>query len=59
MTLKGQGHHTWYELLEHKQSYNHTKFQRPALNNDCQKAEANVKVFAQSENKSIISFIYV
>ena len=30
VTLKqGQGHQTWYELVDPKQGYNHAKFERP------------------------------
>ena len=34
---KGQGHHTWYELLDPKQGYNCTNFERPLLNSVRQK----------------------
>ena len=52
-----QDHQTWYILLDAGQGYNHAKFKRPPLNNFPPKA--NVKVFVESENKSIISLEYV
>ena len=53
-TLKqGQGHQTWYELVDPKQGYNKTHFEKPHLNSVCE--SANDKGFAKSENASIIS----
>ena len=58
MTLNdSQDHHTWYDLLDPEQGYNHAKFEQPPLNSVCQKA--NIKVFIKSENTSIISLGYV
>ena len=43
VTLKqGQGHKTWCELVDLKQAYNNTKFQRPCLNGVCEKANNRV-----------------
>ena len=44
---------TWYELLDPKQGYDHTEFERPPLNSVQQKA--NIQVFVKSEIMSIIS----
>ena len=41
------------KLVEPKRGYDHAKFERPPLNNICQKA--NTKVFVKSQNMSIIS----
>ena len=36
VTLKqGQGHQTWYVLVDPKQGCNHAKFERPPLNSVC------------------------
>ena len=29
---QGQGHPTWYELVDHKQGYTNAKFEKPHLN---------------------------
>ena len=51
VTLKqGQGHQTWYELVESKQGYNNAKFEKSCLNSVCERA--NDEVFVQSENIS-------
>ena len=58
MTLKqGQGHKTWYELVDAKHSYNDAKFEKPRLNSVREKA--NDKVFVKSGNTSVISVKYV
>ena len=54
VTLKqGQGHQTWYELVDPKQGYDNGKFEKLCLNSVCEKA--NNKVFVKSGNTSIIS----
>ena len=50
-------HQTWYELLDPKQSYDHTKVDTLPLNSVRQ--TANVEVFVKSQNTSIISLEYV
>ena len=46
MTLKqGQGHQTWYELVDPKQGYNNAKFEKPRLNSVHEKS--TMKVFAK------------
>ena len=45
-----------YESLDPKQGHNHAKFERPPWKSVHQKA--NVKVFVNSENMSIISLEY-
>ena len=58
MTLKqGQGHKTWYELVDAKHSYNDAKFEKPRLNSVREKA--NDKVFVKSGNTSVVSLEYV
>ena len=54
---KGQGHQTWYELIDPKHGYNNAKFEKSCLNRICEKA--NDKVFVKSGNLSIISLEYV
>ena len=54
---QGEGHQTWYELVNPKQGYNHAKFERPSLNSVHQKV--NVNGFVKSENTSVISLEYV
>ena len=49
-------HETWYTLLDPKQGYNHSKFERPLK---IVRQKANVKVLVQAENTSIISNEYV
>ena len=49
--------HTWYELVDPKQSYNNAKFEKPRSNSVHKKA--NDKVFVKSGNMSIISLEYV
>ena len=52
VTLKlGQGHQTWYELVDPKQAYNNTNFENLAWS-VCEKA--NEKVLVKSGNMSII-----
>ena len=48
-----QRHQTRYALLDPEKGYNNATLDRPRLNNTRQKA--NVKVFANSENTSIMS----
>ena len=50
---QGQGHQTWYELVNPKQDYNNAKFQKPHLNSVCEKANDNT--FVIPGNMSIIS----
>ena len=58
MTLKqGQGHQTWYELVDPKQGYNNAKFEKPRLNSVCEKVSD--KVFVKSGNMTVISLEYV
>ena len=58
VTLKqGQGHQTWYKLVETKQGYNNAKFEKPYSNSVCERAKD--KVFVKSRNMSIISLEYV
>ena len=58
VTLKeGQGHQTWYELVDPKQDDNNVKFQKPCLNSVCEKASD--KVFVKSVNMWVISLEYV
>ena len=60
VTLKqGWGHQIQYELVDPKQGYNNTKFEKLCLNSvhkNKQKTPTNFKVFVIS---SIISFEYV
>ena len=40
VTLKqGQGHQTWYILVDPKQGYNNAKFENPRLTSVCEKAK--------------------
>ena len=58
MTLKqGQGHQTWYELVDPKQGSNTAKFEKPCLNSVGEKNKDKVSV--KSGNMSIISLKYV
>ena len=58
VTLKqGQGHQTWFELVDPRQGYNNAKFEKPSLNSVFEKA--NDTVFVKSGNMSIISLKYV
>ena len=50
---QGQGHQTWFELVDLKQGYNDGKFEKPRLNSVCKKA--NDKVFVKSGNSSVVS----
>ena len=54
---QGQGHQTWYELVDPKQGYNNAKFENLCLKTVSEKA--NDKVFVKSGNTSIISFQYL
>ena len=43
MILKqGQGHQTWYELVNPKQGYDNAKFEKPRLNSVREKANDKV-----------------
>ena len=54
VTMKqGQGHQTWYGLVDPKQGSNNAKFENLRLNSVHEKN--NDKVFAKSGNISIIS----
>ena len=58
VTLKqGQGHQTWYDLVDPKQSYNNAKFEKPHLNSVCKMN--NGKTFVKSGNLSIIFLDYM
>ena len=58
MTSKqGQGHQTWYGLVDPKQDYNNAKFEKPRLNSVHEKA--NDKGSVKSGNMSTISLEYV
>ena len=49
VTLKqGQGHQTWYELVDTKQGYSNAKFEKSRLNGVREKAKD--KVFVKSAN---------
>ena len=48
---------TWYELLDPKQGYNNTKFEKPRLNSVGEKADD--EVFVNLRNTPIISLEYV
>ena len=54
---QGQGHQTWYELVDHKQSYDLAKFERSPLNSHL--LNNNIKVFIKLGNISIISPEYI
>ena len=47
---------TWYKLVDSKQDFNHTKYERPLKS---VRQKATVKVFVKSENMSITSLKYV
>ena len=50
VTLKqGQGHQTWYELVDPKQGCNNGKFEKPHLKLNSVQEKANDKVFVKSE----------
>ena len=52
VTLKqGQGHPTWYELLDLKQGHNHAKFVKPCLNHVHKKA--TITVFVKQETRQL------
>ena len=54
VTLKqGQGHQTWYELVDPKQGYNYAKFEKPHMNTVHEKA--NDSVVVKTGNTSVIS----
>ena len=58
MALKqGQGHQTWYILIDLEQGYNNTKFEKPRLNSVGEKADD--EVFVNLRNTPIISLEYV
>ena len=62
VTLKlSTGHQTWYESLDHEQSYNHAKFERPPLNSVRKKAKLLKKDLStqKKKKKSVISLQYV
>ena len=50
---QGQGHETWWKLVDPKQGNNNAKFEKPYLNS------VREKVNDKSGNMSIISFEYV
>ena len=53
VTLKqGQGHQTWYELVDPKQCHNNPKMEKLCVNSV--RVKANDKLFAKSENTSVI-----
>ena len=55
MTLKhGQGHQTWYALVDPKQGYNPAKFARPHFNSE----KISTQFFCQGY-MSIISLEYM
>ena len=54
VTLKhGQGHQTWYEVVNPTQDYNSAKFDQPLLSSV--RERTNIKVFVKSGNTSVIS----
>ena len=58
VTLKqGQGHQTWYKLVDPKQGYNNAKFGKPRFNTVSEKA--SYKVFVKSGNTLVISLHYI
>ena len=58
VTLKqGQGHQTWYELVDPKQGYNNAKFEQTCLKSVCK--NTNDTVFVKWENVTIIFLEYV
>ena len=48
---QGQGHPTWYELLDLKQGHNHAKFVKPCLNHVHKKA--TITVFVKQETRQL------
>ena len=57
VTLKqGQGHQTWYELVDTKHGYNNAKFENPRFNNVHEKD--NDKVYVKTGSMSVISLEY-
>ena len=54
---QGQGHQTWYKLVDPKQGYNNAKFEKSRLNSICQRANDNV--FVRSVNTAIIFLEYL
>ena len=58
VTLKqGQGHQTWYELVDPKQGSNNAKLEKSCVNSAHEKA--NKIIFVKSGNTPITSFEYV
>ena len=53
---QGQGHPTWYELVDHKQGYTNAKFEKTCLNGV--RERVNDKLFVKLGNTSIISLEY-
>ena len=52
VTLKqGQGHQTWYRLVDPKQGYNNAKFEKACLDSVCERA--NHKVLVKSGSSSV------
>ena len=50
---QGQGHQTWYGLVDPKQGNNNAKFEKPHVNSVCERA--NDKVCVKQGTTSIIS----
>ena len=51
-TLKqGQGHQTWYTLVDHKQDYNNAKLEKPYLYSVCEKP--TIKLLSNQETKQL------
>ena len=58
MALKqGQGHQTWDELLDPKQSNNHTEFERAPLN--CVPQKAKVEILSNQKTHQLSPLIFV
>ena len=58
VTLKeGEDHQTWYDVVNPKQGYNNTRFEKPHLNSVCEKANDNVSV--KSGDTLMLSLEYV
>ena len=49
---QGQGHQTWYDLVDPKEGYNNANFEKPRLNGVHEKV--NNKDFVKSENISFL-----
>ena len=47
---QGQGHQTWYELVDSKQGYNKAKFEKPHLNSVHEKAKVLVMIKKSLKN---------